>query len=58
MTSHEASLWREMARDAMVAADQTRDLELRRQLHDMIARFMAMAERIAQWAETDRRASG
>jgi spore coat protein CotF len=57
MSSYEVSLWREMAQDAMVAADQARDPELRRQLHDMIARFLAMAERVDQWAEADQRGS-
>jgi hypothetical protein len=54
MTSYQASLWREMAKEAAAAADRVRDPGVRREIWSMAARYMAMAKRVEQWTVTDR----
>ncbi|MGC1412318.1 MAG: hypothetical protein WA864_25645 [Acetobacteraceae bacterium] len=49
MNSYQASLWREMAKEAVAAADRVRDLGVRREMWSMAARYMAMAERVEEW---------
>jgi hypothetical protein len=53
MTSYQASLWREMAKESLVAADGVRDPGVQRELIQMAARYMAMAERVEDWAAAD-----
>ncbi len=51
MTSYQASLWRDMAKEAAAAADRVRDPGVRREMWSMAARYMAMAERVEEWTE-------
>jgi hypothetical protein len=51
MTSYQASLWREMAKEALAVADRVRDPGVQ---HLMAARYMAMAARVEDWAAADR----
>jgi hypothetical protein len=44
MDSFQASLWREMAKEAFAAADRIGDLGVRREIFLMAARYMAMAD--------------
>ena len=53
MTSYQASLWREMAKEALAVADRARDPGVQREMILMAARYMAMAERIEDWAAAD-----
>jgi hypothetical protein len=52
MTSYQASLWREMAKEAVAAADRVRDPGVRREMWSMAAHYMAMAERVDEWTAT------
>ena len=52
MTSYQASLWREMAGEAVAAADRVRDPGVRREMLLIAARYMAMAERVEEWTAT------
>jgi hypothetical protein len=56
MTSYQASLWREMAKEAGAAADRVQDPGVRREMWSMAARYMAMAERVEVWAAAERAA--
>jgi hypothetical protein len=47
--SYQASLWREMAMEAIAAADRVRDPGIRREMFLMAARYMAMAQRVEVW---------
>jgi hypothetical protein len=49
MNSYQASLWREMAMEAIAAADRVRDRGIRREMFLMAARYMAMAQRVEVW---------
>jgi hypothetical protein len=49
MKSYQASLWREMAMEAIAAADRARDPGIRREMLLMAARYMAMAQRVEFW---------
>jgi hypothetical protein len=53
MTSYQASLWREMAKEALVVADRVRDPGVQREMILMAARYMAMAARVEDWAAAD-----
>jgi hypothetical protein len=44
MTSYQASLWRETAKEALAAADRARNSELQREIVLMAARYVAQAE--------------
>jgi hypothetical protein len=57
MTSYQATLWREMAKEAAVAADRVGDPGVRREMWSMAARYMAMAERVEEWTATKGSAS-
>ena len=52
MTSYQASLWREMAGEAVAAADRVRDPGVRREMLLIAARYMAMAKRVEEWTAT------
>jgi hypothetical protein len=54
MDSFQASLWREMAKEAFAAADRIGDLGVRREIFLMAARYMAMAERVEAWTAADK----
>ena len=51
--SYQASLWREMAMEAIAAADRVRDPGIRREMFLMAARYMAMAQRVEVWTAAD-----
>jgi len=53
MRSYQASLWRDLAKEAVTIADRTRQPEVRRQLILIAARYLAMAERVEEWTSTD-----
>ena len=57
MTSYQASLWREMAKEALAVADRARDPGVQHEMILMAARYMAMAERIEDWATAGQGAS-
>ena len=54
MTSYRASLWREMAKEALAVADRMRDPGVQREMILMAARYMAMVARVEDWAAADR----
>jgi hypothetical protein len=58
MDSFQASLWRDMAKEAFAAADRMGEQGVRRELFLMAARYMAMAERVEEWTENDRDKAG
>ena len=57
MTSYQASLWREMAKEALAAVDRVREPGVQHEMILMAARYMAMAERIENWATAGQGAS-
>jgi hypothetical protein len=52
MDSFQASLWREMAKEAFAAADRIGDLGVRREIFLMAVRYMA--ERVEAWTAADK----
>jgi hypothetical protein len=53
MTSYQASLWREMAKEALTVADRMQDSGIRHEMILMAARYMAMAARVENWEAAD-----
>jgi hypothetical protein len=53
MRSYQASLWRDMAREAMAVANRTKQPDIQRQMLQMAARYLAMAERVDEWTAVD-----
>jgi hypothetical protein len=54
MDSIQSRLWRDMAKEAMVVADQVKDNPgLQREMLLMAARYMAMAEMVEIWTQAD-----
>ena len=53
MRSYQASLWRDLAKEAVAAADRTLRPEVQRQLISMAAHYLAMAERVEAWTLAD-----
>lgn len=54
MSSYQASLWRDMAKEAMAIANRTHRSEIQHQMLQMAARYLAMAERVEEWTVVDR----
>jgi hypothetical protein len=53
MTSYQSSLWREIVKEALAAADRVRDPGVQREMILMASRYLAMAERVEDWAAAD-----
>ena len=53
MTSYQASLWREMTGEALAVASRVKGSGVQREMILMAARYMAMAERVEDWAAAD-----
>jgi hypothetical protein len=53
MTSHQASAWRDMAKEAIAAADRIGNPDVRQKVFLMAARYMAMAQRVEDWTAAD-----
>jgi hypothetical protein len=54
MDSIQSAIWRDMAKEAMVVADQMKNNPpLQREMRLMAARYMAMADMVEGWSPAD-----
>jgi hypothetical protein len=53
MAPYRTSLWRQLAEEAVMAAQTTSDAELRQHMLLMAAQYLEMAQTVEDWAKAD-----